>query len=570
MITPLLSVVAMRKWLLPTLIIYPLRASADLDQQPLASSQLSESQTCPQPHISCPSSTPSDVDTCCLNHPSGHFLMTQFWDASPSLGPADSWTIHGLWPDRCHGGFDQFCDSSRSHSDIHSILSSSSTPDLTDYMSKYWLALNSNDNHLWSHEWNKHGTCISTLEPSCYPSPSDDDEDLHKDVLDYFTHATTLFSTLNTYDALAASNIIPTHRRAYDLADLQSAISTLQGAEVTFRCHGHELQEIWYHFTVHGPLRDAPTFSNTSVDIAAIKHKFRAAEPDGSKTNCPATGIRYLPKQPHQPLPTHSSSTTTSTSTPTATAAPFSGKGHLLVRPINSTSSNSTTQGCLIRSGKWYLTSGSSCANYIARTDPKHLSPTSWPWPPSPEDPDAGDVDEEPIDEVYAHPVDADKDNDEGHLFTLSSLYAPCAIIPSAFPSGGGLFLCEKNLGIQSIFESVCDSDDDENGSSKKCKGGKFKLAHMSKSTFYADSVPGKFEKELESTRMIKMGRGKWRSRLYGRRFDQTFSRRNLGLPTEMALAKLHYFNTHWQYFTGVLLTLMMHVLSFLDRSCLP
>ena len=68
------------------------------------------------------------------------------------------------------------------------------------------------------------------------------------------------------------------------------------------------------------------------------------------------------------------------------------------------------------------------------------------------------------------------------------------------FPSGGGLFTCGKNLGIQSIFSSVCDDDDDEadstgSSSSKKCKSGKQKLAHMDKTTFYAYSTPEKFEK---------------------------------------------------------------------------
>jgi hypothetical protein len=30
-------------------------------------------------------------------------LLTEakFWDHDPSLGPSDSWTIHGLWPDNC-------------------------------------------------------------------------------------------------------------------------------------------------------------------------------------------------------------------------------------------------------------------------------------------------------------------------------------------------------------------------------------------------------------------------------------------------------------------------------------
>lgn len=35
--------------------------------------------------------------SCCLESPGGLLLQTQFWDASPAVGPADSWGIHGLW-----------------------------------------------------------------------------------------------------------------------------------------------------------------------------------------------------------------------------------------------------------------------------------------------------------------------------------------------------------------------------------------------------------------------------------------------------------------------------------------
>ena len=58
------------------------------------------------------------------------------------------------------------------------------------------------------------------------------------------------------------------------------------------------------------------------------------------------------------------------------------------------------------------------------------------------------------------------------------------------------MFTCGKDLGIQSIFGCVCDdSDSDDSISSSKCKSGKHKLEHMGKTTFYADSVPEKFEK---------------------------------------------------------------------------
>lgn len=45
---------------------------------------------------SCHNST-TVADSCCFIYPGGQLLQTQFWDASPAIGPDDSWTLHGLW-----------------------------------------------------------------------------------------------------------------------------------------------------------------------------------------------------------------------------------------------------------------------------------------------------------------------------------------------------------------------------------------------------------------------------------------------------------------------------------------
>lgn len=45
--------------------------------------------------LSC--SSDSTEASCCYESPGGLLLQTQFWDYSPSIGPSDSWGIHGLW-----------------------------------------------------------------------------------------------------------------------------------------------------------------------------------------------------------------------------------------------------------------------------------------------------------------------------------------------------------------------------------------------------------------------------------------------------------------------------------------
>jgi len=121
---------------------------------------------------------------------------------------------------------------------------------------------------------------------------------------------------------------------------------------------------------------------------------FVPMSPVGSTSNCPSTGIKYLPKS-GSPAPTTSSGasststssaspTTTSgaspttsspTSTPTGGSGTFSGSGtldvqhtsnHLLtLKGYLNAYTNGSQVGCLISSGTWY-TSG-TCATYTAK-----------------------------------------------------------------------------------------------------------------------------------------------------------------------------------------------------------
>lgn len=45
--------------------------------------------------LSCSNHTEVE-NSCCFEYPSGIFLQAQFWDARPSVGPKDLFTMHGV------------------------------------------------------------------------------------------------------------------------------------------------------------------------------------------------------------------------------------------------------------------------------------------------------------------------------------------------------------------------------------------------------------------------------------------------------------------------------------------
>ncbi|PVH78094.1 ribonuclease T2 [Cadophora sp. DSE1049] len=285
------------------LLSSPPQSSASSSQSPLSfpaapNAQSTFDHTCPvDSPVSCHNST-SFGDSCCFIYPGGQLLQTQFWDTTPSVGPGDSWTLHGLWPDLCDGSYPTFCTAAPMYHNITAILSSSnaslapsapsssfttettrSSSTLLDFMQTYWLPNRGSTDSFWEHEWNKHGTCINTLSPSCYtPSYSAGYE-----VVDFFTRAVSLFRTLDTYSALSSAGIVPSTTTTYRREEIEEALKKVTGAEVLVRCRGNRLNEVWYSFNVKGSLQEG---------------EFVPSEPVGKvgRGGCPVGGVRYLPK----------------------------------------------------------------------------------------------------------------------------------------------------------------------------------------------------------------------------------------------------------------------------------
>lgn len=209
-------------------------------------------------------------------------------------------------------------------------------------MQTYWKDYKGDDDTFWQHEWSKHGTCISTLEPECYT-----DHKATEEVIDFFQKTVDLFKSLPSYQWLADAGITPSTSKTYTTQAIQDALAKNRpGVTVTLGCKSGALNEIWYHYAVRG-----------SVQLG----EFVPSDPDGTKSTCPQSGIKYLPKNGGGGTPT--GTTSVGGPAPTQTSAPgtpFSGRGFLNVEIQGG------QKGCIISAGTWY--SSGTCATFTAAT----------------------------------------------------------------------------------------------------------------------------------------------------------------------------------------------------------
>ncbi|KAH6626485.1 ribonuclease T2-like protein [Chaetomium sp. MPI-SDFR-AT-0129] len=255
-----------------------------------------------KPVLSCSAEAESGlVDSCKVETFGGLVLSTQFWDTYTGLEsegqllPANSFTLHGLWPDFCNGSWTQYCDFARQYDPKPDPNTTTGKPDgvpvppytgpsvdtfltalghpghkLLAWMNKYWIAQKQPNHQLWAHEFSKHATCFSTFAPSCF---SHKDLKKHQDLLTFFDVSAQYFKSLPTYDWLAAADITPSNTTSYTLADIQSTLASHHDGEVPYLgCSGKRyneteagkgsldngftaLTEVWYYYHVYGPVQ---------------------------------------------------------------------------------------------------------------------------------------------------------------------------------------------------------------------------------------------------------------------------------------------------------------------------
>ncbi|KAF2874822.1 ribonuclease T2-like protein [Massariosphaeria phaeospora] len=292
-------------------------ASAQLypDQSPL-------NHTCAlqEPLLSCPPQDPSLVDSCCVETFGGLLLTTQFWDtytgreSEGQLLPADTWTLHGLWPDFCNGSYTQYCDLTRQYDPIPSPNTTNAKPngtfvppytgpkigtflepfgkfDLLEYMNTYWIAQNQDNAGFWGHEFSKHATCFSTFNTPCYGP----EYKQHEDVVDFFETTIKYYKRVPTFTWLEKADITPSNSTTYSYADFRDTLSAEFGAIPFIGCSGPRyntteagkngtdsgftvLNEVWYYEHAYG----RPQEGNTIAVNATSTYQTNCAKAEGA------------------------------------------------------------------------------------------------------------------------------------------------------------------------------------------------------------------------------------------------------------------------------------------------
>lgn len=306
-------------------------------------------------HTSCPIDSPWSCsvpggDSCCYEGQNGLFLQTQFWDYDPATGPSDLWTLHGLWSDRCQGGYNQFCNTEWSIRDARRELEELGMHELIEKMDTVWKNMGRPDDQLWTHEFNKHGTCMSTVSPKCYPEDSG-----NQNVGDFFNSAVTLFESLPTYEWLKMDGIVPDNHRTYSVAEFSSSLARYtNGRTVFLGCDRHNnINQVWYFYKLKGSV------ANGQFEMV-----------DSISTSTCTDGFRYLPKQEDDDVPGF----------PDYPGGHKPGKGktrqNLYVQKSKSKKKKKLgKQGCIISDGSWYR--GGTCATFQVVPDDKGVHLTS-------------------------------------------------------------------------------------------------------------------------------------------------------------------------------------------------
>ena len=167
-----------------------------------------------------------------------YFLLVSEWPGSVTPGPVpsyiDTFTLHGLWPNRDDNSYPSFCNDSYPfrYSEIADIIQ--------DLDAAWYDTLHdqANASSFWGHEWEKHGTCAMSDSQCCNNERA------------YFQTAINLHGTFDYADILSGAGITPSSQTTYPKDDVLSALSAKLSYEPLIRCQNQDGSNNIYNLAV--------------------------------------------------------------------------------------------------------------------------------------------------------------------------------------------------------------------------------------------------------------------------------------------------------------------------------
>jgi len=116
----------------------------------------------------------------------------------------------------------------------------------------YWPSKFDDYDNFWTHEWGKHGTCMSTLDPQCFSGNSQFRKG--QEVNDYFRTALRLRQEFEPYRAMKKAGIVASldRSRGFTVKDVVAAIQKEYGVDVQVKCQANMIYEIVMYFAPQG------------------------------------------------------------------------------------------------------------------------------------------------------------------------------------------------------------------------------------------------------------------------------------------------------------------------------
>ncbi|OMH81336.1 Ribonuclease Rh [Zancudomyces culisetae] len=214
-----------------------------------------------------------DADKCDSPKP-GLFILSYSWHQNGRTGNTG---IHGLWPTGCYGEDvpSQYCNGNNVVRSVWKTLENRNK-DLLSEMKNLMPGnyQKESDDGFWSHEWNKHGICFTTIDPGC-PEEGPTKEDA---IVKYFSKTVELgkkydiTNLLNSYEIKHKSEL-PKSSNSYKKTnngrqgssssrDNQNAFLGVDkimdkvkkefNVKPAFICDNKKLIQINFHFVVEG------------------------------------------------------------------------------------------------------------------------------------------------------------------------------------------------------------------------------------------------------------------------------------------------------------------------------